>query len=223
MIKLVAYDWNGTLLADLTAVVEGVNKELEVINGPNITTEDYQRLYDSPTSKFFQKLGLTAEEVKANSRKMATAFHSYYEPRVVRARTRSGTKKTLSEIKRMGISQIILSNHTLEGIYSQLHRLKLESYFKTVLANDAIGKNHFGSKQERLATYLAEYGVSPKSTILIGDTVEETAIGKELGTRTVSITGGYNSTQRLRNAKPDYLINKVSELIKIVDELNKGA
>lgn len=57
--------------------------------------------------------------------------------------------------------------------------------------------------------------------MIIGDSPEEVEIGKDVGIKTVAITGGYYSTSRLRKSKPDFLINNLIELIRIVRKTNK--
>jgi phosphoglycolate phosphatase len=219
MIKLVVFDWNGTLLADTQAVVEGANKEFAVVNIPPITIKQFRENYKVPLTDYYQELGVTSEMHKANSAEMAKAFHGYYEPRVARARTRTGTKETLTKLKKDKIGCVILSNHTMEGIYLQLERLKLTDYFEAVLANEVIGAAHFKGKKDRLVEYLKANKIKNKQTVIVGDTVEEVNIGRELGLYTVAITGGHCSTSRLKAVEPDFLINNIKELSAIIKKL----
>jgi phosphoglycolate phosphatase len=220
MIKLVAFDWNGTLLADAPAIVEGVNEELKIFNHPPITIKEYRATYEVPISNFFQKLGISAEEIREKSQVMAEVFHGYYEPRVMKSRTRAGTRKLLMTLNQQKIDSIILSNHTLEGIYLQLERLKLGDYFSTVLANETIEGAHFKGKKARLDQYIADHDIKPTETIIVGDTTEEIYIGQELGLHTVAIGHGYHSLDRLRLAAPEFLINRLVGLLEVVDNIN---
>jgi phosphoglycolate phosphatase len=219
MIKLAVFDWNGTLLADTQAVVEGANKEFAVVNIPPITINQFREIYKVPLTDYYQKIGITAEMHRANSAEMAKAFHSYYEPRVARARTRAGTKEILMKLRKDKIRCVILSNHTMEGIYLQLERLKLTDYFETVLANEVIGGAHFKGKKDRLVEYLRLHKIQGSQAVIIGDTEEETHIGHALKMHTVAITGGYNSTGRLKAAQPEFLIHKITELSQIIKDL----
>lgn len=212
MIKLVVYDWNGTLLADLAAIVEGINKELEIFGASTISPVQYRRLYEVPINNFFKKLGVSDETIRRKSHEAVQAFHAYYEPRVAKARTRSGTREVLGKLHSLGITQILLSNHVVEAIYLQLQRLHLNEYIEAVLANDKPGDSHVKGKKDRLVEYLKESHVSADEAMIVGDTVEETKIGKELGMVTVAISGGYKSIDRLKREKPDHLIHKVSDL-----------
>jgi phosphoglycolate phosphatase-like HAD superfamily hydrolase len=216
MIKLVVFDWNGTLLADTQAIVEGANKEFAVVKKPPITVKQFRENYKVPLTEYYQTLGITREEHETNSVEMAKAFHSYYEPRVARARTRAGTRNILGELLKIKITNIILSNHTVEGIFLQLERLKLSKYFDTVLANEVIDGAHFKGKKDRLVEYLDTHKIQGAQAVIIGDTEEEVYIGRALGMHTVAITGGHSSTRRLKVARPDFLIHKITDLSQII-------
>lgn len=218
MIKLAVFDWNGTLLADAKACVDGVNKQLEVLNRPPINLKDYQERYDVPHWQFYNTFGIEPEEIKEKSLQIAEAFHAEYEPKAAHARTRSGTRSLLEELATKNITRIVLSNHTIEGIYLHLERLKLTHHFDVVLANENIGMGHFKGKQEKLEIYLETHAVKPSDVLIVGDTIEEIRIGKNLGFKTVAITGGYNSTRRLRAAKPDVLVHSLHEIILAIEE-----
>lgn len=217
MIRLAVFDWNGTLLADFKAVVEGLNKELEVVNRPPVSAKDYREHYEVPTVQFFSNLGIGRKEFKAKRMEMARAFHAYYEPRV--AKVRSGARQTLQSLKKRGVICVILSNHTMEGIYLQLERLKLSPYFSAVLANDGIGLNHYEGKEARLRQYLTANNFLPSQTIIIGDTVEEVRIGRNLGLKTACLSGGYHSVTRLKQTKPDILVSKLPDMLERLKEL----
>lgn len=221
MIKLVVFDWNGTLFDDTKIVLEAVNaSEVKVLGIPPLTLERYRETYDAPLHRFYENLGISRETFDAKSAEIAAKFHPIYEPLAAHARTRPGTKKTLETLRKKGISCVILSNHTVEGIYLQISRLKLVDLFDAVLANGGTEEMHHTSKQHRLESYLEENDIAPSETIIVGDTVEEIRIGHNLGLRTISITGGNNSEKRLHAAQPTAIIHTVSELNDLMEELS---
>lgn len=219
MIKLAVFDWNGTLIADTQPIVEGVNKELEVLGRSPITVDIYRKYYDVPIANFLENIGVDPNVIKEKSKEASEAFHAYYEPRVARVRTRVGAREALGHLARKKIDMVILSNHTMEGIYLQLERLKLTHYFDTVLANDEKGAEYFSGKLHRLQAHMQSHNIAPSEVIIIGDTVEEVRIARDLGIRVACITGGYNSTQRLKQAKPDSIIHKLTDLPPALEKL----
>ena len=219
MIKLVVFDWNGTLLADSHAIVAAANKQLEALGRPPVSLAFMREHYEIPLSKVWLKVGVSEQELRARQLEIAAIFHKFYEPMVARARTRHGARGVLEKLQEMGIVSVVLSNHTMEGIYLQLERLKLAGCFDAVLANENIGVAYFNGKETRLHDFILKYGYKPSETVIIGDTTEEIAIGRNLGLKTVAITDGYASSKRLKTAKPDFLIHKLTDLTSILDQL----
>ena len=216
MIKLVVFDWNGTLLADNQAVLEATNHVLKASGRPRVTAAKYRESYDIPVVKIYEALGIPKQELLRNSIEHARVFHEFYEPRAVRCRTRSGSRRILDRLKSRKIAAVLLSNHTTEGVYAQLARLKLEGYFDEILTNEEAHTVHTIGKRQRLIDYLKRSHHQAKEALIIGDTHEEINIGRELGLKTVAFSGGHVSTRRLRMAKPDYLIHNLTQLLPII-------
>ena len=220
-IKLVVWDWNGTILDDVGITVQAINSGvLPLLNLPEMTVPQYQDVFEVPIIKNYLSLGVSETEFHAKSEAISQAFHSHYEPLAAHAHTRRNIQSTLAQLQATGIHSIILSNHTLEGIYLQLARLELEKYFVTVLANDDIEQVHRTGKQHRVENYLSHQHFQPHEVVIVGDTAEEVTIGKSLGLHTIVITEGFSSRVRLEAAKPDYIVSSVNEIITIVEEMS---
>lgn len=221
MIKLVAFDWNGTIFADTYAILDSVNEVLKFLQLKPVSLKTFQQHFDVPVTKTYLDLGIPEEASKSKALEIAKVFHSNYEIRAATVRTRAFVRQLLRWLSENKISAIIFSNHINEPIKKQLKRLKIEKYFSAVLANDALDAAlKERSKQEKLRNYLKENNFSVSEVLVIGDTIEEIEIGKELGLWTVAITHGNCSTLRLKAAKPNFLINNLKEIVDIIKKLN---
>lgn len=221
MIKLVAFDWNGTIFADTYAILDSVNEVLKFLQLKSVSLNTFQQHFDVPVTKTYLGLGITEETIKSKALEIAKVFHSNYEIRAATVRTRAFVRQLLGWLSENKISAIIFSNHINEPIKKQLKRLKIEKYFSAVLANDALDAAlKERSKKEKLRNYLKENNFSVSEVLVIGDTVEEIEIGKELGLITIALTHGNCSITRLKAAKPDYLIGSLKEPIGIIREVN---
>lgn len=218
MIKLVVFDWNGTLFSDVAAATHGANSRMIQLGRSPLTTREYQEAFEMPIAKTYANLGFDPKLIEEKAHELSVAFHLAYEERAKHVRTRRGTRYLLDYLSEQGIAKIIFSNHTAAGIDFQLKRLKIGHYFETVLANEDILGAHFKGKKDRLVAYLQTARLNPREIVIIGDTIEEIEIGKELGLKTVAITGGFCTVKRLRTAKPDVLIHHLRDLIKIIEE-----
>lgn len=222
MIKLIAFDWNGTIFADSHAIHKSDNEVAKFLRIRPISFKDFQRYFDVPVKKFYMALGVYEEELDKKTKQIAEVFHTDYEIRVSKVRSRSGAKSVLEYLSKNNIRSIIFSNHVSKPIKTHLKRLKLKKYFSEVLANSHIESALLGrSKKERLKYYLDTKKISSDEALIVGDTIEEIEIGKGLGITTVAITGGNCSTIRLKVAKPDYLISSLKQLTDIIKKINQ--
>lgn len=221
MIKLVAFDWNGTIFADTFAIYESNNESFKLLNIKPISFKTFQKYYDVPIKRFFMALGASEEDLDKKASQIANAFHSQYELRVAKVRSRAYAKELLKYLTKNKIRSVIFSNHILESIEKQLKRLKLDKYFSCILANSRLESALLGrTKKEKLKKYMEENKLLVNEVLIIGDTVEEIEIGRELEVTTAAITHGNCSTVRLKKARPDYLISSLRNLIRIIERIN---
>ncbi len=217
MKKLIVFDWNGTLLSDTQACFEADNTVIKYFGGQPINLQTYKDTIIIPAIDFYSQHGCDRKEMEENIQRVGEVFHSFYEPRAAKCRTRRGVQKLLTWLKYHSVISIILSNHTITGINNQLVRLGINDYISEVLANASSNYSFIGrNKKEKLEIFVNKRGYKPKDILIIGDSPEETEIGKTLGIETVAITGGYYSEARLKTAKPDHLISNMSELQEII-------
>ncbi len=221
MIKLVAFDWNGTLLADTQTVVNATSIELNELYGRKIGIGEYRQEFVIPVRTFFINLGISEKELDKNYKKSAAIFEREYEKRALRCRTRSGTRKLLEWLKSQNIKSAIFSNHKINGVLRQTERLNITNFFAKILANDHMRDAYsIKGKEKRLIVYLKNQKIPHSQVLVIGDTDEEIIIGRDMGAKTVAITNGHSTTARLKAEKPDYLINNLEEVIGIIKNLN---
>ncbi len=219
-IKLVVWDWNGTLLDDAQITVDAVNTAvLPLLNLSPVSLDEYREVFEVPIVNNYINMGVSKEEFLEKSEQISHAFHSHYEPLAAHAHLREGAQKLLVSLKESGISSIILSNHTLEGIYLQLGRLNISELFDEVLANGDKEQVHHSGKKHRLEAFLQDSDYSPHEVVIVGDTAEEVSIGSSLGLHTIAITGGFSSRTRLVATKPDHLISSLKQVLTILEEL----
>lgn len=222
MIKLVAFDWNGTIIADTTYCLEAANLVFKRLNHKPISLREYQETTTIPVVNFYLNHGFTAKEFWDNAEENNKIFHTHFESRSMKARTRIGARTTLLWLKKHKIRTAIFSNHPIGGIEAQLRRLDLGDLFEKVIANpDSKTVLSEKNKEQKVKRYMEEFRIKSKEVMIVGDSPEEVEIGKNLGLITVAIKEGLYSVKRLLKTKPDYLVGSLNELTEIIDALNK--
>ncbi len=222
MIRVVYFDWNGTLLADTQTVVDVVNKVTQKHKKGRLTKRRYQEIFNIPASELYKKMGFSEEEIKSHMKDIQQNFHKHYEPVASRTRLRTGARNVLNWLMNEGIDMVLASNHTRSGIDSQLDRLKLDQFFSFSSTNpDGNTASVKRTKGEKIKKHMLRHRYKPHEAIIVGDTPEEIHIGKEIGMYTVAITEGFSTKKRLKAEKPDKIITNLLQLIEIVKKLNK--
>ncbi|MES5485213.1 HAD hydrolase-like protein [Bradyrhizobium sp. INPA03-11B] len=211
------FDWNGTLLDDSYALLQTTNDMLTRFGHATIDINTFREHCDVPLSLLYRSLGMSHDEVAVVDRDGSALFHDTYEPLAGNADLREGARRVLELARREAASSIIVSNHIVAPLRSQLRRLGINEYINDVLAFESRTTQFKSmSKGERLRLYMEENDLKPASTFIIGDMPVETDIARNLGLISISITGGFVSESRLRAANPDYTINNHHELLPIL-------
>ena len=218
--KLIVFDWNGTILADTIPSWKAGNVCLEFCGGQAISLKKYRETFHFPVIHHYTLNGIDVDTVLAKKDEANALFQATYETLAARTRTRSGARDLLKWINQQNMSCIILSNYLTEKIEAHLKRLKIEQYFQHVDAHDCDGSTILQNttKTERLSAYMVKRGYKPQDTVIIGDTMEEPEIARNLGLTSIGITDGYISPARLRQAGPDHIVQALPEIKALIKE-----
>ncbi|MGY8663843.1 HAD hydrolase-like protein [Bradyrhizobium sp. UFLA05-109] len=217
MKPVLVFDWNGTLLDDAYALLQTTNAILHRFGYTTIDMNTFREHCDVPLSLLYRSLGMSQEDVATVDGDGSALFHDTYEPLADKADLREGARRVLELARQEDASSIIVSNHIVDPLRSQLRRLGINDYIDDVLAFESRTTQYKSmSKGERLRQYMQENHLEPASTFIIGDMPVETDIARKLGLTSISITGGFVSDSRLRAAHPDYTIDNHHELVPIL-------
>lgn len=221
MISLVAYDWNGTVLSDHDAAVAGFAEVLRLLGDDREATYELHSAHlHFPIKEMYASLGyqtITKDEHKKLSHAWLAEYCSYNQTHGIQLSP--GIKESLDYLDEKSIRRVVLSNFTVDEITRQLGHLDID--FDTILANREQHDNHGASKLDRLQTYLDEHDIPPEQAVIIGDSVEEPAVAQALGVKSISVSNGWTTGDRLKIAEPDYLVN-TSELKATLKAIHEG-
>lgn len=217
-IKLVVFDWNGTILADTLPCWRASNACLEFFGVEPISLHRYRETCHFPVIHFYRLNGVPVDLVLEKQEQANAVFYENYVGQAQKARTRSGVRPLLNWLKAQGHDRTILSNYVTEEIHKQLERLKLDHYFSHVCGNGHGGTVlQHTTKAQRLSDYMIKRGYYAENTWLIGDSTEEPEIAHRLGLKCISLTGGYFSEKRLKAANPHFLVHNMQDVIEILE------
>lgn len=119
------------------------------------------------------------------------------------------TTIVLKKLGRVHDITLLTSRQNKTALYEELGWMGISKYFKTVLVTE-----HKTTKEKLLSDALSEnILMKTDSDLFISDMGADIVAGRNMGFKTVGITHGFMSESRLREYKPDYLINELSDIL----------
>lgn len=207
------WDWNGTLLDDISAVIGATNAAFAEIGIEPITLARYRELYCVPIPRFYERL-MGRLPTEAEWLVMDEAFHRHYtELRVLCALTH-GVEELLVEWQSAGRSQSLLSMYGHEQLLPVVRGYGIERHFVRV---DGRTGPSGGSKAAHMARHVAALGgVTPERVVVIGDAVDDAVAAAHVGARAVLYTGGSHSRASLEPAGAP-VVDTLAEAVELAE------
>ncbi|WP_018347642.1 HAD family hydrolase [Longispora albida] len=186
------WDWNGTLLDDITLVVAASNEAFASVGGPVVEIEAHRRGFRRPIKDYYSDvLGrLVDDEEFARLDKI---FHDSYRVALPDCELREGVVDALTGWQG---GQSLLSMWFHEELVPCVDGYGLTEFFAAVngLRADVGG----AGKAASLAQHLGQLGLSGQDVVLVGDSLDDAEAAASLGAPAVLVTGGFTDAERLR-------------------------
>lgn len=202
----IIWDWNGTLLDDCDYSIGVMNTLLRTRGLPLLDRARYHDVFDFPVQLYYSRLGFDA--AKDDFHSLSVEFITGYDARRLECALHSGTRPTLAAIQRAGRTQSVLSAYRHETLCEIIAHFELTAHFRELAGLDNI---YAHSKLELGRRQLARLGVPASEVVLIGDTVHDGEVARELGVDCVLVAAGHHSAAKLRRHH-DRVVETLAEL-----------
>jgi phosphoglycolate phosphatase-like HAD superfamily hydrolase len=184
----IVWDWNGTLLNDMAAVVGASNAAFALVGSGPLTVAEYREKYEIPIPRFYQRV-LGYQPSGAQWEELDAAFHRSYLELSGQARLTDGVPELLAGWVADGHTQSLLSMYQHERLLPVVERYGIQGHFLRV--DGRTGPSH-GQKAASMVRHLQALGeaVDPARTVVIGDAADDALAAREAGVHAVLYTGG---------------------------------
>jgi len=202
----VLWDWNGTLLNDVHANINTINRMLDKrgLNPLNLAT--YKESFCFPVSRFYRQIGFDLE--KETIEQISVEYHVHYKSFESDITIHPDAASILNTFSQKGIQQYILSACIKEDLLRMIDRFGLTSYFQAIYgADDICAHGKIG-----LGEYLIRHhSLDPSRTLMIGDTLHDAEVARALGVNLLLYSGGHNSYRLL--SEEDTTVKELKEVL----------
>lgn len=209
--KCILWDWNGTVIDDMPVSLRAVNKILADRGRAPICKEEYYEYIDTPITKFYERLfDLEKEDMDTLIREFNENYDSFLDGSEVSDEVRKGLKAVCLS----GAKQIILSSSEAKKLTRLIGEYGLTEVFSAILGSDDFVCS---SKVERAQGWFAAEGVSPAEAVILGDTLHDAEVAREIGCDCILVSCGHQSKKELLSA--GYPVKEsVADALKLIIE-----
>ena len=191
--KYIMWDWNGTILDDLTINFETINKLLSDRDLDTMASiELYKDLFGFPVIDFYEKIGFELKKEKFQD--VARDYVREYYGRFFESEIFDGAEEVLRYVLFSGREQLIVSATEQESLLKQVEEFGIDHLFTEILG---MGDIYAKSKVQLAERWMKERGARPSEVLFIGDTTHDCEVAESIGCDCVLISSGHNSKERL--------------------------
>jgi len=189
----IIWDWNGTLLDDLDICIEVMNGLLASRGLPLLDRERYHALFDFPVRDYYSRLGF---DLAGDSfERLSEEFIAAYDEHRLDCRLQRGAEEILSAATRAGATQSILSAYRHETLVEIIGHFGLAHHFVRLTG---LGNIYAHSKEELGRAWIAELGLPPADVLMVGDTLHDLDVARNMGADCILVAAGHHPAARLR-------------------------
>ena len=203
---MIIFDFDGVIadsleahLANYKRVFKNYERKL-----PWESSDDWRNLYDSSWENNFYKHGFSEEELKE-------AFSDYFDHLDYSAvPIFDGIEdviRKLSESHKLGVA----STTDSEIIERRLEQSGMREQFVGV-----VGSSAHSNKVEKFKKALTMTGDDASQSIVVGDTASDISAGKANGMRTIAVSYGWYTRERLEAESPDAIVDSPEALLEAI-------
>lgn len=208
-IKAIIFDWDGVIVDSMPMIAQ-VIQETAASYGVQISVPKILATFFQPKEAFYKSIGIDPEDKdELNARHFAGDDKYLINPKLF-----SDTLSTLEKLSEKGIGLGIATQRMdigKVGIQSEIDAHKLQSFFPI---GNALGGED--KKEQKLLLLAKKFGIEPAELLFVGDLPSDIASAKKAGVRSAGISRNDTGRARLEAENPDFVLNSLSDLLKIV-------
>lgn len=213
-LESIIWDWNGTLLDDVSICLEGINRLLTRRGLICIDRERYQQIFTFPVKDYYLAAGFdfASEPFEIAAEEYITEYQSLLPG----AGLFEDAKTALEHFRQLGFRQFIVSAMEQNALLDSVDALGISSYFERIYG---IRDNLAFSKANRGMELIADCKLDASRTLMIGDTLHDHEVGQQMGVKVVLVSRGHQCHTRL-GVNGNVILGDFGQLIAHLEKQN---
>lgn len=207
-IDLFLFDLDGTLIDSKKDIAQSVNFTMAKLGLAPLAEDLIYSFVGNGVTPLIQQT-VEAASASGGFDQALEIFRKHYDDHLLDAtETFPGVRETLKRFEAK--TKVVVTNKSQAFSEKILRGLDLGRTFVGVFGGDT----SFPKKPspDVVRHLLETYEVSPRQAVIVGDSRVDMETGKNAGILTCGVTYGFRPRSELEDAKPDFLIDRFSEL-----------
>jgi len=210
-IKIIIFDFDGTLFDSKKVIVNAVSHALSKLGMEKKSDKEIIKYIGKGTGYLIENVSGLKD--KSLIDKGVKYFDRYWNSNLTKeSGLFPGVKRVLEHFKAK--TMLVISNGSKKSIKKVLENFGIEKYFKDIIPGDEDCMKPSSCPIEKVINI--EDRNQRTGTIIVGDMDIDIKSGKEAGIRTCGVTYGIGKIEQIKLLKPDFIIDKITDLIKIL-------
>jgi phosphoglycolate phosphatase len=206
VIRNIIFDWSGTLVDDLPAVLKASNFVLTQAGKTEMSLEQFRAEFSLPFTKFYDR-----HTPDVPMEKLEDWFHAEFKQAQTSVTELPHARKFLEFCRSKKIRAFLLSTVHADHFQAQCRVIGFDVFLEKFYTD-------VWDKRKKIHDILAKNNLKPDETLFVGDMEHDIETAKHGGVHSCAVLTGYNTLAQLRNAKPDLIVEHLSELRAVLEQ-----
>ncbi|HVU28358.1 MAG TPA: NUDIX domain-containing protein [Verrucomicrobiae bacterium] len=200
MIRNIIFDWSGTLVDDLPAVLQASNFVLSQAGKPEMSLAQFRAEFSLPFTKFYDR-----HTPDVPMPQLEEWFHTEFRRAQTSVVELPHARAFLQFCRAKKFRAFLLSTVHADHFKVQCAVTGFDAFLEKPYTD-------VWDKRKKIHDILRENNLSPDETLFIGDMEHDIETARHGGIHSCAVLTGYNTLEQLRAAKPDLIVENLSEL-----------
>jgi phosphoglycolate phosphatase-like HAD superfamily hydrolase/ADP-ribose pyrophosphatase YjhB (NUDIX family) len=208
VIHNIIFDWSGTLVDDLPAVLKASNFVLTQAGKAEMSLEQFRAEFSLPFTQFYDR-----HTPHIPMPQLEDWFHSSFKLAQASVIELPHARDFLEFCRAKKFRTFLLSTVHADHFKMQCGVTGFDVYLDRPYTD-------VWDKRKKIHDVLAENNLKPDETLFIGDMEHDIETAQHGGIHSCAVLTGYNTLAQLRAAKPDLIVEHLGELRRVLEENN---
>lgn len=206
MIRNVIFDWSGTLVDDLPAVLKASNFVLTQAGKTEMSLEQFRAEFALPFTSFYDR-----HTPHVPMPQLEEWFHAEFKRSQDSVCELPHARAFLEFCQKNKLRLFLLSTVHQDHFVVQCRVTRFDVFLEKAYTG-------VWDKRKKIHDILSENDLRPAETLFIGDMQHDIETARHGGVHSCAVLTGYNTLEQLRAAKPDLIVEHLSELRELLEK-----